>query len=203
MSGTQAAEPLPVKKNKELHAKIERFLDLLHRHDAIGKNAYYKQVHCFRDGRIPTRDLYGMRFGRKYIWIEAPYLRFAVTARGNLYYPKNHRSRSDRLFAHIDELLDEAKWGKQFRRVYRRVKRGLGMRYESSYFDLHDLVLNGGLRCGACGRTTNVEETACGPRCQYCRASDTRHMNTVRQLGGTPNVNGRPLPTNAAYRKGG
>ncbi len=184
-----AENVIPVGENKELQNKVKQFLALLYRYDCVGKDAYYKSEYC-------------MYIKRKYIWIDAPFLRFAVTDKGFLFWPKNYWTCSDRCIGHIDLLLDESKWGKKIKRIHTRVRRGLGIRgYGSHIFDLYDLVVGDPKKC-ICGRTVNVQKTAVGPRCQYCRGSDVRHMNIVRQLGGMPTANGRPLPTNGSYYQG-
>lgn len=190
-----AESVLPVGENKELRRKVKRFLALLYRYDCVGKDAYYK-----KDDRFP-RESYRMHIGRKYLWIDAPRLRFAVTDKGLLFWPKKYWSCSDNCFGHIDFFLDESRWGKTIKRVHTRVRRGMGMRYESAVIDYHNLVVGHPKKC-ICGRTANVQNTVVGPRCQYCRGSDVRHMNSVRQLGGMPTANGKPLPTNASYRQG-
>ena len=187
---------IPIGENKELQNKVKRFLALLYRYDCVGKGVYYK-----KEDRFP-RSYYCMYVKCKYIWIDAPYLRFAVTDDGFLYWPKNHRTCSDRCFGHIDSFLDESKWGKTIKRVHTRVRRGCGVRGEgSSMVDLHDLVVGARKKC-ICGRIVNVQNTVVGPRCQYCRGSDVRHMNIVRQLGRMPTANGKLLPTNASYHQG-
>lgn len=185
-----AENVIPVGENKELQRKVKRFLALLYRYDCVGKGAYYK-----KDDRL-SRSEYCMYVKSRYIWIDAPGLRFAVTDRGFLFWPKNYRTCSDRCFGHIDSFLDESKWGKTIRRVHTSARRGTI--YGSSVREYHNLVVGSRKKC-ICGRDVNVQNTAVGPRCQYCRGSDVRHMNIVRQLGGMPRANGRLLPTNASY----
>jgi hypothetical protein len=50
-----------------------------------------------------------------------------------------------------------------------------------------------GLKCDRCGRSKSVKSTVLGKLCQYCRASDGRHMNSIRRLGGVPNIDGKPI----------
>jgi len=52
--------------------------------------------------------------------------------------------------------------------------------------------------CERCGRKKSVKPTALGRLCQYCRATDKRHMRSVRDLGGIPIIDGQPV-TNADY----
>lgn len=127
---------VPVGKNKELQEKVRKFLELLYRYDCVGRGAYYKANKNFHRY---DKSRYRMRIGRQYLWIDAPWLRFAVTDEGMLYWKKNYWSRSDRCFGHIDSFLDASQWGTNIRRVHTRVRRGLGYRYESAMIDYHDL----------------------------------------------------------------
>ena len=47
--------------------------------------------------------------------------------------------------------------------------------------------------CNVCRRTKGVRETVLGYRCQYCRASDSRLMGTLRRLGHVPTNRGIPI----------
>lgn len=188
-------KPAQINDNKELQAKIKKFLDLLYRYDCIGKDAYYKKE---KDFYKFGREHYCMIMGRKYIWIDAPYLRFACTNDGLLFWPKKYWTCGDRCFGHIDSLLDGKRWGKNIKRVHSRARRGLGYPGEWANIDYHHLVVGNLGKC-ICGRTANVKDTVVGPRCQYCRASDVRHMNSLRQLGGVPTAHGKPITTNENY----
>ena len=82
-------------------------------------------------------------------------------------------------YGNLFVFADENKWAKG------------GVRWDGGS-NISD-VTDGKRECELCGRTKSVMKTVVGWRCQYCRASDSRHMGMVRQLGGTPNVNGVPF----------
>jgi hypothetical protein len=53
--------------------------------------------------------------------------------------------------------------------------------------------------CERCGRRDSykgvkIKEGVTGEMlCQYCRASDSRHISGIRSMGYTPTVNGEPI----------
>jgi hypothetical protein len=62
------------------------------------------------------------------------------------------------------------------------------------------------LACSVCGRKQTdkivIRETVAGMICQYCRASDMRHIGIVKQLGGIPRHKGKSLWNKEDYYVG-
>ena len=127
---------VPVGKNKELQWKVKKFLRLLYRYDCVGEKAYHGTN---KDFYRPCKSNYEMIVGRKYLWINAPRLRFAVTRKGFLFWPKGGWSCSNRYFGHIDSFLDASQWGENIRRVHTWARRGLGYPGESAVIHYHNL----------------------------------------------------------------
>ncbi len=147
-------------------AHIEKFIELAKKYpDAFWKKYGRREDYWYHTGKH-----------RKYVYVRAGMFLFLVDAQAG--QVRNGLGRRHVGHGNISELLDAKDW-----------KRG---RIQSNR---NGVPVNQRVSCEVCGRTAGVRPTVLGRRCRYCRGSDTRHVNIIRRLGGTPTVNGRPLGT--------
>jgi hypothetical protein len=125
----------------ELEIKADTFLDLLYRYDFVGKGAYFRKIRpdLFTDDEpLYKRSSYNVIKGRKYTWMDTPYLRLGITAEGDLFKPKNYWTFGEFTGAKIDDYLVPELWGKNIYRTATSARRGTGQ-YESAVFHYYDL----------------------------------------------------------------
>lgn len=116
---------------------------------------------------------YSTECGRQYIYVRAGIFMFRVHAQSGQIAP--NRGRRFNYCGNIAELTDGRDW-----------------RWGRIGCSSICVPINRGRPCNVCGRTDYVAKTTLGYRCRHCRGADSRHIGTVRRLGGVPIVNGRP-----------
>lgn len=152
-------------------AHIEKFIELAKKYPVD-----FDREHQTPE-RYPDRYRHDVRRAKRYVYVRAgDMLDFLVDARTGLVYDtlRRHCLRH----GNIAQLVNEDDW-----------KHGL----ISNDRNCTPVRLGRQKPCGVCGRTKNVRATVLGDRCQYCRGAISRHIGIVRQLGGTPMLNGRPF----------
>lgn len=103
-----------MKENMELQNKVRRFLDSLYEYDCIGKNAFLTKQEELKFYKF-DKSHYQMEIGKKYIWINAPYLKLGVSVDGTVFNPKKKHG----FIGNIDWFLwKNKKLKKRVRRVH-------------------------------------------------------------------------------------
>jgi len=142
-----------------------------------------------------------LEYGTKYIRVWWSWTVLVLTPDGEAYEPtQSGPGRSpnfNRPVGNILHLVQRKNWSKQVRFTLTQQ-----FRYPHTIAFTHPPRVPSCTAPG-CIRTGNLRDTVLGRRCAICRGVDTRHMNTIRQLGGVPRAHGRVLRTNEDYYRSG
>lgn len=151
-------------------AHIEKFLSLARRYPDEHNRRHHPPK------REPEAYSYDVSRAKRYVYVCAGILHFRVEAKTGEVFDTLRRRCSRH--GNIADLLDPKDWKKGRIEMDRNCTPVLKRKEKP---------------CGVCGRMKNVRATALGDRCQYCRGADSRHIGIIRQLGGTPMLNGKPF----------
>lgn len=126
---------IPVKENKELLKKVKKFLDFLYKYDCVGKDAFLKKQEELKFFTF-DRSYYQMEIEKKYIWINAPYLKLGVSSDESVFNPKKKYP----FIGKIDRFLGRNKLKRKVKRIHTSKLRYRGQ-LGSEIIHYYDLTL--------------------------------------------------------------